>query len=172
MEFLGWNVDFDNWLLSVIHIENRGFGEPILRTQSLLVLIAVTYAAGCSAPTITVMDRKSGELGTGQVENTSFGSSGPITIQFESEVYRGTWVAVQDPGSTNFILLNAYGANGGMASGTASGFSSSTGGFGTDLLRSGEGNSLRCEVRYSSMTITAAGVCRRQDGAIFDLQMS
>ena len=43
-------------------------------------------------------------------------------------------------------------------------------GVGTALLRSGAGNSLRCEFRYNAMTVTALGVCQRQDGQLFDLQ--
>ena len=95
-----------------------------------------------------------------------------MNVAFANETYTGTWVTVDDPGSVAFSLLNGVNAGGGSFMGNATTSSFSTGGYGTALLKSDKGNSMKCEVRYDSWNATAAGVCRRQDGALFDIQVS
>ena len=112
-------------------------------------------------------------MGTGTVENATFGNSGPLTINFSSETYSGRWTAVQNPGSYNFGLINASSYSGGGTFGQYSGWSGSDSGFGTALLRSDKGNSMRCEFNYNSMTVTAIGLCQKNGSKeLFDLQAS
>jgi hypothetical protein len=137
-----------------------------------LPLSAVIFLAACT-PTLTLMSRKTGEMGTGTAENVALGSSGAISISFAEEAYSGSWIAVSDPGSYSFGLINTTGSNGDSAVGTSDFWSYSDSGFGTALLRSNRGNSLRCEFKYSTATYTAVGICQKNgNGEIFDLQAS
>ncbi|WP_173488416.1 MULTISPECIES: hypothetical protein [unclassified Aliiroseovarius] len=140
--------------------------------RALPIMSALLTIAACSDPKLTVMNRSSGEVGYGSVQNSFTGNSGPMSFAFANETYTGTWVAVSDPGSVSFGLLNAYSSTGQTAFGNATAYSMSTGGFATGLMTSSKGNTARCEMRYDSWAMTAAGVCRRQDGVIFDVQMA
>ncbi|NNV46767.1 hypothetical protein GTF97_10645 [Roseobacter sp. HKCCD8767] len=117
------------------------------------------------------MSRTTGETGVGQIEGATFGNSGRLTFQFADETYVGNWVTVRDPGAQGFGLFNASTSDGTLF-GTSSIFAESDSGYGNAILRSDQGNSMRCEFRYSLVTITAIGVCQRNDGEIFDLQVS
>ena len=144
-----------------------------LAFQTVVLSSALILLTACSDPKLVLMNRQTGEVGQGAVMNSQLGSSGSMTVSFPNETYVGTWVAINDPGSVTFGLLNAYSSTGGSVLGANStGYTMSTGGFGTALLSSDKGNTARCEVRYDSWNMTAAGICRRQDGIIFDLQMS
>jgi len=144
------------------------------KTKSLfhtaIIIATVSFTAACT-PSATVMSRDSGKTGYGDIENATFGSSGEMSLQFPDETFRGKWVAVRNPGTQSFGLLTTY-SSGPTATGNFAGFSQSDSGFGSAILNSDKGNSMRCEFRYSLITITAIGVCRKQDGEIFDLQVS
>lgn len=131
-------------------------------TSSLLLM-------GCT-PTVTLMSRDTGELGSGTVQNATFENSGTLEINFADETYTGTWIVVRDSGSINTGLLSTYGSNGSSAFGNLFSVTTADGGIGNAILRSNKGNSMRCEFRYSTSTLTAIGVCRKQDGEVFDLQ--
>jgi hypothetical protein len=141
-----------------------------LGTKFAFIATCVIWLSGCE-PTTTLMSRSTGEIGTGVVENVTFGSSGVMTVQFRDELYSGNWISVRDSGSSSFGSINAYSTTGASAYGNFSRFSRSDSGFGTALLSSDRGNSMRCELRYSLVTVTAIGVCQRQDGELFDLQI-
>lgn len=116
------------------------------------------------------MSRETGRTGTGTIDNVMFGNAGPMTVDFDGRTYAGQWTAIRDPGSMSFGLLTAYGI-GGASFGTASGVSQSDSGYGTALLSSPNGGTMRCEYRYSLVTITALGVCRTGSGEVLDLQV-
>lgn len=127
--------------------------------------------SACSiTPQATLMSRDSGAVGKGVIENVTFGNSGPMTIDFKDQKFKGQWVAVRNPGNMSFGLLSTYGFAG-TGFGTGTQINQSDSGYGTALLSSAGGDSLRCEYRYSLVTITATGVCQKQDGEIFDLQV-
>lgn len=117
-----------------------------------------------------MMSRETGATGTGVLENVAFGNSGPMNVSFKNQKFTGQWVAVRNPGSSSFGLLSTYGI-GGFGVGTGTSVTQSDSGYGTALLSSKTGDSMRCEFRYSLVTITATGVCQQQDGEIFDLQV-
>jgi hypothetical protein len=137
-----------------------------------LPALGIFLLAGCSDPKLMVMNRATGEVGQGSVQNSYTGNSGQMSFSFSDETYTGSWVAVADPSAVTFGLLNAYSTSGQTAFGNTTAYSMSSGGFATALMSSSKGNSARCELRYDSWTMTAAGVCQRQDGIIFDVQMS
>lgn len=139
----------------------------------LVILSWIFLLTSCVnlTPTAMVMGRESGVMGSGDVKNILFGNSGPIEIKIEDQVYSGTWVAVRDPGSTQFSLLNAYSVNGGAVFGSALGASQADGGYGTAMLSAPSGDTLHCEYRYSNVTATANGICKHKNGEIFDLQV-
>ena len=142
-----------------------------LSKRFLTIGLAACALSACGDPKLIAMNRSTGEIGQGSVQNSFVGSSGPLSIAFKNETYTGTWVAVSDPGAVTFGLLNAFGSNGQSAFGNTTAYSMSTGGYATGLLSSDKGNSAGCEMRYDSWAMTAAGICRRQDGVIFDMQM-
>ncbi len=119
-----------------------------MKSTNALAILILSLLTACSTPQATLVDRSSGAVGTGKMENTALGNSGPLKISFPNEQYTGTWVAVRDSG---------YGA---------------TGGVGRANLQSNLGNRLVCEFRYSLMTLTGVGTCRRQDGEILDIQLT
>ena len=127
------------------------------------------FLSACSEPEVRIMSRSSGQVGTGVVLNTTAGNSGPIEIDVQGETYSGTWVAVRDSGSIGYGLFKTYAPSG--LGGTATTFAMSTSGLATALLRSNKGNTLRCDVRYDAMSVTGIGVCQKQNGEVFDLQV-
>ena len=146
--------------------------RPKAVNRTLFSAALATILAACSiTPETTLMSRSTGEVGKGTVENVAFGNSGPMTVTFSDETFQGEWVAVRNPGSTSFNLITAYGLAGGVT-GTSSQVTQADSGYGTALLSSNKGNSMRCEYRYSLATVTATGVCKTRDGEVFDLQMS
>ncbi|MEI4234818.1 hypothetical protein [Roseovarius sp. D22-M7] len=134
----------------------------------ILTFITGFMAACAITPEATMMSRETGATGTGVLENVAFGNSGPMNVSFKNQNFTGQWVAVRNPGSTSFGLLSTYGIGG---FGVGSAVTQSDSGYGTALLSSNTGDSMRCEFRYSLVTITATGVCQKQDGEIFDLQV-
>jgi hypothetical protein len=134
---------------------------------SVVALVSGVLLQGCTDPTAMAVNRSNGEVGRGTIQNAYAGNSGPMTLAFANESYSGQWVAVRDSGTQSFGLLASYG---GLTAASMS-VQSDTG-FGTALLASDRGNSLRCEYRYSLVTVTAIGVCQRQDGVILDLQVA
>lgn len=116
------------------------------------------------------MSRETGQTGKGTIENVMFGNSGPMRVNFGGETYSGQWTAIRNPGSMSFGLLTAYGV-GGAGFGTTSGVSQSDSGYGTALLSSPTGDRMRCEYRYSLVTITALGICETGGGEVLDLQV-
>lgn len=141
-----------------------------MRAKHFFLLIVPVFALVACEPAATIMSRDTGVVGTGSIEGATFNSTGLISMQLPGENFSGTWVAVRDSGSQSFGLLNAYGA-GGAVSGTTSIFSQSDSGVGSAILRSDIGNSMRCEFRYSLVTVTALGICQTGSGEIFDLQV-
>jgi hypothetical protein len=117
--------------------------------KRLVILISISgLLIACSTQQASLVDQSTGADGTGKMENTTLGNSGPLKISFPNEQYTGTWVAVRDSG---------YGATGGATKVN---------------LQSNLGNRLVCEFRYSLITLTGIGTCRRQDGKILDLQIT
>jgi hypothetical protein len=132
-----------------------------MKFKLFLSLATVSLLIACT-PTLTLMSRETGEMGTGTAENITFGNSGALTIAFKSEKYQGTWIAVKDPGSFSYGLMNSI---------NYSAWNIADSGYGSALLRSDKGNSMRCEFRYSTTTITAIGLCQKVGtGEIFDVQ--
>lgn len=144
-----------------------------MKTYSIATasFVAASVLAACASPSLTLLGRDSGDLGTGSVEGVYLRNSGPIEIALRGETYRGTWVAVRNAGSASFGLLNAYGSSSGTLTASGVGISQSDSGFGTAILQSEQGRGMRCEYRYSTVTVTATGVCRHEDGEVFDLQV-
>ncbi|MEM9438442.1 MAG: hypothetical protein AAGA15_15535 [Pseudomonadota bacterium] len=136
-----------------------------------LIFFCFFFLLAACEPTITLMDRRTGEIGTGTAQNATLGSTGAIQINFQNEQFSGTWTAVRDPGG--FSLGTGTVFNGDeSAFGTFSTSLTSDSGFGTALLRSTQGAAMRCEFRYSLSTYTGVGVCLSNDGREFDMQLA
>ncbi|WP_368187298.1 hypothetical protein [Aestuariibius sp. HNIBRBA575] len=136
-----------------------------------LVLILLSLALAACSPQLTLMSRTTGNMGTGVVENAALGNSGTLTVSFSDEIYTGTWTTVQNPGSYSFGMINVSDYSNGGGFGNFNAYSMSDSGFGTALLSSNKGRSMRCEFEYNSMSMTAVGICKiNQTNEIFDLQ--
>jgi hypothetical protein len=139
-------------------------------TRAALAACAALLLAACG-PDALVMSRATGATGTGSISGGTLRNSGEMVLELPRETFTGRWVAVREGANQSLELLSAYG-RGSILRGTASVLSETEAGFGTAILTSTKGRSMRCEFRYSGVNITAIGVCETTDGEIFDLQLS
>jgi hypothetical protein len=138
----------------------------------VLAICAALVLAGCaSGPDTLVMSRATGLTGTGEISGGRLRNAGDMEITLPGERFTGRWAAVREGANQGLQLLDAYG-RGSILRGTASILSETEAGFGTAILTSDKGRSMRCEFRYSGANITAIGVCETTDGEIYDLQVS
>lgn len=137
-------------------------------TRTIIAFGFILLVSACE-PSVTLMNRQTGEVGTGTIQDSTFNSTGTLSISFANETYQGTWTAVADGGTVGTGFFNASGTNGNIF-GTSTIATNSSSGLGTALLRSDKGNTMRCEFRYNSLTYTAVGACQKPNGEIFDLQ--
>ncbi|WP_224814614.1 hypothetical protein [Hasllibacter sp. MH4015] len=136
----------------------------------LATLILATAACG-SAPETLIMSRRTGLTGSGEITQGALRNSGEMRIETQYETFTGRWVAVREGANQGLELLQSY-AGGSILRGTAELLSETEAGFGTAILTSDGGRSMRCEFRYTGVNITAIGVCETTDGEVFDLQVS
>lgn len=139
--------------------------------KTLLAIIILATAACGSAPETLVMSRRTGLTGTGEITAGRLRNSGEMTIQTNFETFTGRWVAVREGANQSLELLRSY-AGGSVLSGTADFLTEAEAGFGTAILTSDGGRSMRCEFRYTGVNINAIGVCETTDGEVFDLQVA
>lgn len=140
-----------------------------MKSIVIKAIAASLLLTACAAPKLTLMSRSTGQMGTGVVEKATLGKSGALTIAFKDETYQGQWLAVPNPGAFDFGLIDF----GRPSNGNFGAVSKSDSGFGTALLRSNKGNSMRCEFNYNSMSMSALGICEKNGtGEVFDLQAS
>lgn len=142
-----------------------------LAPVTLAVFSALTLTACGGNPEALVMSRDTGITGTGEITRGTLRNSGDMTIEVPFETFQGEWVAVREGANQSLELLRAY-AGGSILRGTADLLADTEAGFGTAILTSNKGRSMRCEFRYSGANITAIGVCRTRDGEVYDLQVS
>ncbi len=137
----------------------------------ICVALVATLTACASAPETLIMSRRTGLTGTGDITQTVLRNSGEMTIQTQYETFTGRWVAVREGANQGLELLQSA-AGGSILRETASILADTEAGFGTAILTSDGGRSMRCEFRYTGVNITAIGVCETTDGEVFDLQVS
>ncbi|NKX46228.1 hypothetical protein [Roseicyclus persicicus] len=140
------------------------------RTPATLAAGAALALAACG-PDALVMSRTTGVTGTGGFSGATLRNSGEMVLELPQETFTGRWVAVREGANQSLELLSAYGS-GSILRSTANLLSETEAGFGTAILTSDKGRSMRCEFRYSGVNITAIGVCQTTNGEIFDLQVS
>ncbi|OAN69048.1 hypothetical protein A8B78_21895 [Jannaschia sp. EhC01] len=137
-----------------------------------LTLVAALVLTACGGgPETLIMSRRTGLTGSGEITQGALRNSGDMTIITRFETFTGRWVAVREGANQSLELLNSY-ASGSVLRGTARLLSETEAGFGTAILTSDGGRSMRCEFRYTGMQINAIGVCETTDGEVFDLQVS
>ncbi|MHA7886684.1 hypothetical protein [Roseicyclus sp.] len=134
-------------------------------------LLACLFLLSACGPDALVMSRMTGVTGTGAISGATLRNSGEMTLELPRETFTGRWVAVREGATQSLELLNSY-ARGSILRSTAELLSETEAGFGTAILTSTKGRSMRCEFRYSGVNITAIGVCQTTDGEVFDLQVS
>lgn len=143
----------------------------MFRLIALTIIAALTLTACGSDPETLIMSRRTGLTGSGEITQGVLRNSGDMTIITPHETFSGRWVAVREGANQSLELLQAYG-NGSVLRSTARLLSETEAGFGTAILTSDGGRSMRCEFRYTGVTINAIGVCETTDGEVFDLQVA
>lgn len=141
-----------------------------LKLTALITCAALVLTACGTGPETLIMSRTTGMTGTGEISTGRLRNSGEMTIETPFETFTGRWVAVREGANQSLELLMAYG-RGSILRGTAEVLSETEAGFGTAILTSDGGRSMRCEFRYTGLNINAIGVCETTDGEIFDLQV-
>lgn len=134
-------------------------------------LVALAFSLSACGPAPLVMSRTTGMTGSGEITGGTLRNSGEMTIQLPWETFTGRWVAVREGANQSLELLESF-ASGSVLRGTARILSETEAGFGTAILRSDRGRSMRCEFRYTGVNIKAIGICQTRDGEVFDLQVS
>ncbi|MGH1330853.1 MAG: hypothetical protein ACRBBK_08225 [Paracoccaceae bacterium] len=138
-----------------------------MKSTVFKALAACLLLTACSAPALTLMSRSTGQMGTGAIEKGTLAKAGGLTIAFKNETYQGQWLPVRNPGAFDFGLIDL----GKPTRGNFGAISQSDSGFGTALLRSNKGSSMRCEFNYNAMSNSAVGICEKNGtGEVFDLQ--
>ncbi len=138
---------------------------------ALALCAALTLTACGTGPETLIMSRRTGLTGTGEITAGVLRNSGDMRIETRYETFTGRWVAVREGANQGLELLQSYG-RGSILRSTAEVLSGTEAGFGTAILTSDGGRSMRCEFRYTGVQINAIGVCETTDGEIFDLQVS
>jgi len=133
--------------------------------------ICATLVLSACGPDATVLSRTTGITGTGDITGGRLRNSGDMTLELPGETFSGSWVAVREGANQSLELLDSY-ISGSVLRGAARLLSETEAGFGTAILTSDRGRSMRCEFRYSGMNITAIGVCQTTDGEVYDLQLA
>lgn len=75
-----------------------------------LPALDIFLVAGCSDPKLTVMNRSTGEVGQGSVQNSNTGNYDHIS--FSDETYTLIWAAVADPNTAIFSFFDACSTGG------------------------------------------------------------
>lgn len=142
----------------------------LLKPAALATCATLALGACGASPETLIMSRTTGLTGTGEITAGRLRNSGEMTITTRYETFSGRWVAVREGANQSLELLMAYG-RGSILRSTAEVLSETEAGFGTAILTSDGGRSMRCEFRYTGLNINAIGVCETTDGEIFDLQV-
>lgn len=108
------------------------------------------------------MGRDNNITGTGTA--SGFNGSGTLTIDLGGKTYKGNWVIVE---GGSLSLMN------GMVGGTSfygNGMGVSGSSPGNALLKSEDGDTLRCQFMWSDFTYAATGICEDKNHKLYDMQ--
>lgn len=134
------------------------------RTFGALVF-ALCLSACSNAATVTIIGRPNGPSGTGAVGSNFTGTGGDIALNMNGKIYKGRWVGERSMGFA--VTSGTVGSSSLLASSAFSGGGPSVG---SALLRSDDGEVMRCEFRYSEWSATGSGVCVDSAGRLYDFQ--
>lgn len=126
------------------------------------VLSAALLTACVSQVNLSLLPRGAGELAHGELHRQDKRAE----IVIAGHTFTGTWAYVQ---GGSFTIGTAGGA-GGFATGTS--VTESATGEGNIIASSSDAGNLRCVFNYSKESRSGAGVCRRDDGSLYDLQLA
>ena len=121
-------------------------------------LVAVGLVAGCGH-NLTLM-AADGTMRNGRA--TGFGGKGTLEVQIGNRNYTGTWVAAQG-GSVGFGTV-------GRSSFTTASLDARS--SGNAMLRSADGNTLRCRFVFGGMSGTGYGECLDGADTRYELQIN
>jgi hypothetical protein len=127
------------------------------------MIFFIMFMYGCTHQ-MTLMSWTGSEIGSGTAKRSRV-RSGDLTIQLGDDTYTGKWIHAH--GSSD-SLLDTYGAK--PTVGTASVVSGR--GVSSSILTSTSGKSLKCEFSHSIWSITGPGVCKTDDGKVYDIQIN
>lgn len=138
----------------------------------LIAIFVAALLAGCSTVNLTLVEQETGLIGKGTADASA--NSGTMKIAFADKIYEGPWTVMRTSGGETYFL-GQQGHVGGTSIGSSSYLTSdSASGVGVANLSSNDRASMRCEFKYSmvGLRISGLGVCRDQDGKLYDLQIS
>ncbi|WP_244191313.1 hypothetical protein [Ralstonia insidiosa] len=126
-------------------------------------LAAVLVLSGCvTQMNLSLLPRGPGQIAHGALHRE--GKAAEIVIGGHS--YVGTWAYVQG-GS---FSVSTLGGTGGFATGGST--TESATGEGNIIASSRDAGNLRCAFNYSRSSSSGTGLCRLDDGSLYDLQLA
>jgi hypothetical protein len=135
----------------------------------LLAAAGALLLAGCTTTYgLTLMPRDSGQLYYGEATGQTGGEM-RLRVTIGARVYEGTWV-VSDPGPrTGFVVGGIFGSHR-TGIGTSVIVDDPLGTEAKALLRSADGQGLRCDFRGVTGA-AGSGTCRDDQGRTYDVQL-
>ncbi|MGH8687445.1 MAG: hypothetical protein ACREU5_07310 [Burkholderiales bacterium] len=137
--------------------------------RACLAAALAVLLTGCTAAyTLTLMPRDSGKLYQGEASGPS-GGEAHVKVAIGERSYEGNWV-VADPGPrSSFVVGGSFGTyHSGL--GTSVVVDNPLGTEAKALLRSADGQGLRCDFRGISGA-AGTGTCQDDQGLIYDVQL-
>jgi len=142
---------------------------------ALLAAAALTLGGCATTYQLTLMPRDSGKLYFGTATDSNSGE-GMMTVTIEGTTYTGNWLQTT-PATTTGYVSGGVGWGGGWGGGRWGGaggglisVDNPNGGKANALLRSPDGQGLRCDFVGSAQG-TGGGLCRDDKGLIYDVQV-
>jgi hypothetical protein len=135
----------------------------------LLAAAGALLLAGCTTTYgLTLMPRDSGQLYYGEATGQTGGEM-RLRVTIGERIYEGTWV-VSDPGPrTGFVVGGIFGSHR-TGIGTSVIVDDPLGTEAKALLRSADGQGLRCDFRGVTGA-AGSGTCRDDQGRTYDVQL-
>ncbi len=140
-------------------------------TKTFAIIAAALTLGGCASTYhLTLMPRDSGVLYYGTLQDAG-AREGAITVTIEDRTYTGTWVEVVSDRSQGYATAGVGAGHRGWAMG-GSFFTvdNPSGGVATALLRSPDGEGLRCDLR-GGYGRAGGGMCFDDRGRPYDVQI-
>jgi len=130
--------------------------------------LAVVLAGCTTSYSLTLMPRTSGEIYYGEASGQTGGEM-QVRVTIGERVYRGNWVVADPAPTTGFVVGGVFGSRR-TGIGTSVVIDSPQGTQAKALLRSADGQGLRCDFRGVTGP-AGSGTCQDDQGLVYDVQL-